>query len=144
MRSYSPSNRPYDSRARHRPRTTTTPTNPSIADPRFSSNDNRVRNREALDAEIVPIFLGMTREQAIEVLSAARLAYGRVSSLDDLAVHPQNRYLDVETPSGPVRVLAPGVKVDGETLTAGRVPAAGEHNEALRREFAPKGPEAGS
>jgi crotonobetainyl-CoA:carnitine CoA-transferase CaiB-like acyl-CoA transferase len=115
-----------------------------LTDPRFSNNDNRVKNREALDAEIVPVFLGMTREQAIEVLSAARLAYGRVSSLDDLAVHPQNRYLDVETPSGPVRLLAPGVKVDGETLTAGRVPAAGEHGEALRGEFTPKATNAGS
>jgi crotonobetainyl-CoA:carnitine CoA-transferase CaiB-like acyl-CoA transferase len=115
-----------------------------LTDPRFSNNDSRVKNREALDAEIVPIFLGMTREQAIEVLSAARLAYGRVSSLDDLAVHPQNRYLDVETPSGPVRLLAPGVKVDGEMVAAHRVPAANEHGEALRREFTPKAPRAGS
>jgi len=100
-------------------------------------NSRRVKNREALDAEIVPIFLGMTREQAIDTLSAARLAYGRVSSLDDLASHPQNRYLDVDTPSGPVRMLAPGAIVNGEPLTVGAVPAAGAHTEKLRREFTP-------
>ena len=107
------------------------------SDPRFMDNSRRVKNREALDAEIVPIFLGMTREQAIDTLSAARLAYGRVSSLDDLASHPQNRYLDVDTPSGPVRMLAPGAIVNGEPLTVGAVPAAGAHTEKLRREFTP-------
>ncbi len=97
-----------------------------------------MKNREALDAEIVPIFLGMTREQAIDILSAARLAYGRVSSLDDLAAHPQNRYLDVDTPTGPVRMLAPGALVNGEALAVGPVPAAGADSERLRKEFAPK------
>jgi crotonobetainyl-CoA:carnitine CoA-transferase CaiB-like acyl-CoA transferase len=109
-----------------------------ITDPRFGDNSTRVRNREALDAEIVPIFLGITREQAIESLSAARLAYGRVSSLGDLAAHPQNRYLDVETPSGPVRMFAPGAVADGEPLVVGPVPATGAHSEMLRREFAPE------
>jgi crotonobetainyl-CoA:carnitine CoA-transferase CaiB-like acyl-CoA transferase len=107
-----------------------------LTDPRFCDNDNRVKNREALDAEIVPIFLGMTREQAIDTLSAARLAYGRVNSLDDLAAHPQNRYLDVGTASGPVRMLAPGAQVNGEALVVGSVPAANEHGDELRREFA--------
>ena len=112
---------------------------PDLAtDPRFADNSSRVKNREALDAEIVPIFLGMTREQAIDILSAARLAYGRVSSLDDLAAHPQNRYLDVDTPTGPVRMLAPGALVNGEALAVGPVPAAGADSERLRKEFAPK------
>jgi crotonobetainyl-CoA:carnitine CoA-transferase CaiB-like acyl-CoA transferase len=63
------------------------------------------------------------------------VAYGRVSTLDDLKVHPQNRLVRVETPNGPVDVLAPGATHDGRPLVATRVPALGEHDAALRAEF---------
>lgn len=46
-----------------------------------------------------------------------------------------NRFVAVETPAGPVRYLAPGVRFDGETPESRFVPALGRHSEALRREF---------
>jgi itaconate CoA-transferase len=105
-------------------------------DPRFDSNSRRVENREALEAEIVPIFLGFTRDQVTDLLRSARVAYGRVSTLEDVATHPQNRYVEVDTPTGPVRMLAPGALVDGSPPTPGSVPALGADTERLRREFA--------
>ena len=104
-------------------------------DPRFDSNSNRVANREALDAVLRPIFAALPRDAMAERLRAARIAYGRVSEMEDLVSHPQNRHVTVETPSGPVRMLAPGAQMDGVEAALGPVPALGANSAALRAEF---------
>jgi crotonobetainyl-CoA:carnitine CoA-transferase CaiB-like acyl-CoA transferase len=109
-------------------------------DPHFADNTQRVANREALDAIIRSVFGAMPRQDVVERLGRSRIAYGRVSTMDDVARHPQNRYVEVETPSGPVRCLAPGATVDNVAPNFGPVPALGEHSARLREEFAPKEP----
>ncbi|HEY1942683.1 MAG TPA: CaiB/BaiF CoA-transferase family protein [Roseiarcus sp.] len=109
-----------------------------VADPRFATNGNRVANREALDAEIVPIFLASSREDMVDRLLAARIAYGRISTLEDVASHPQNRYVTLETPTGPVQMLGPGAFTQTDTATFGPVPALGADTERLRKEFEPR------
>jgi crotonobetainyl-CoA:carnitine CoA-transferase CaiB-like acyl-CoA transferase len=112
---------------------------PEIAeDPRFATNPQRVANRPALDAIINAVFSAAPRERIIERLEKARIAYGRVSTLQDLKAHPQNRYVEVETPAGSVRLLAPGAIFDGRLPELGPVPAIGEHTEAIRAEFGPR------
>ena len=106
------------------------------ADERFRSNSLRVVNREALDAEITPLMAALSREEMAVRLEAARIAYGRISTLEDVANHPQNRYSTIETPSGPVRLLAPGFLVDGTQPVLGRVPGLGEDTDRIRSEFA--------
>jgi len=111
---------------------------PDLAsDKRFNSNSQRVANRSALDAEIIPIIAALSRDEMAERLQSARIAYGRISTLEDVAAHPQNRYTTVETPSGPVRILAPGFLVDGEQPALGRVPRLGEDSDRIRTEFKP-------
>ena len=51
--------------------------------------------------------------------------------MDDLAAHPQNRYVTVETPAGPVRLLAPGATVDGEVAAAGSPAEVTDRRQAL-------------
>ncbi|MBE0453692.1 CaiB/BaiF CoA transferase family protein [Roseovarius autotrophicus] len=104
-------------------------------DPRFDNNTNRVSNRAALDEILRPVFAALPRDVMAERLRAARIAYGRVSDMEDLKTHPQNRHVTVKTPSGPVRMLAPGAIVDGVLSAPGPVPALGEHGSALRAEF---------
>jgi len=104
-------------------------------DLRFAGNTGRVANRAALDAIICAAFAAAPRETIVEKLERARVAYGRVSTLDDVAQHPQNRYMEVDTPSGPVRCLAPGATFDGKSPEVGPVPGLGEHSESLRSEF---------
>ncbi|MGJ4999071.1 CaiB/BaiF CoA transferase family protein [Bradyrhizobium sp. HKCCYLS3077] len=112
---------------------------PSLAtDPRFLNNGERVKNRAALDAEIGPILLSMDLDRAIKLLNDARLAFGRVSTLADFAEHPQNRYIEIDTPTGPVVLMAPGAVADGQVPAFGPIPALDAHGERLRREFAPK------
>jgi crotonobetainyl-CoA:carnitine CoA-transferase CaiB-like acyl-CoA transferase len=106
------------------------------SDPRFAGNGARVANRAALDAIILSAFAAAPREAIVGRLEQARIAYGRVSTLDDVARHPQNRYVEIQTPSGPVRCLAPGALFDNALPALGPVPARGEHSGQLRAEFA--------
>ncbi len=111
---------------------------PELAkDQRFADNSARVAHRAALDAIIAAIFGELERDAIIARLEAARIAYGRVSSMADLAAHPQNRFVEVETPTGPVRMLAPGALVDGcpPAPGPGPVPALGAHTGAILAEF---------
>ena len=74
----------------------------------------------------------------IERLNDARIAFGRLSDMDDLMAHPQNRYVTVETEAGEIEMLAPGTIVRGQTSSFGPVPSLGAHDESLRAEFAEK------
>ena len=56
--------------------------------------------------------------------------------MEDLAQHPQNRFVEVDTPTGPVRLLAPGATVDGAVPQFGPVPALDAHGDTIRQEFA--------
>ena len=69
-------------------------------------------------------------------LEAAQIAYGRISSMADLASHPQNRIVEVMTPAGAVRMLAPAILIDGQPTDPGPVPALGQHTAAALAEFA--------
>lgn len=108
------------------------------ADARFRDNTARVANRPELDRIIAAAFQTQTREVMADRLEAARIAYGRVSSLEDLARHPQIRLVEVATPSGPVTMLAPGVLVDGTQAELGPVPDLGAHTAAVLAEFGPR------
>ncbi len=111
-------------------------------DQRFATNIARVANLEALEAAVHAVLGTMTREAAIDRLQAGGIAYGRLSSLDDLVHHPQNNLVTVRTDGGEIEVLAPGARFPGEApVRFGPVPAIGQHTEALRREFARPRPE---
>lgn len=106
-----------------------------VDDPRFATNPDRVTHRAALDAVIAEVFGRADRDAVIERLGAANIAYGRLSSLDDVCAHPQNRYIRIETSTGEVQLLAPPPIVPGVEERFGPVPALGEHDAAVRAEF---------
>jgi len=112
---------------------------PEIAeDPRFATNPARVDNRPALDAVILEVFGGLTRDAAIERLAAAKIAYGKLSTMDDVVAHPQNAFVQVATSAGEVELLAPPPIVPGVEERYGAVPDLGQHDERVRAEFAPQ------
>lgn len=104
-------------------------------EPRYASNTERVRNRDELDRRIQEVFGRYTTAELTAVLDRVRIAYGRVSTMDDLIAHRSATTAAVETPAGSAELLAPPVVVDGSRPSLGRVPALGEHDAALRREF---------
>ncbi len=109
---------------------------PELArDARFVSNVARVEHRPALDAEIAAVFGRLTRDEVTGRLQHAEIAYGKLSTLDDLIHHPQARTIHVGTPSGEVEVLAPPGAGTGSRATYGSVPTLGQHDAAIRAEF---------
>ena len=110
---------------------------PGLAtEPDYADNMIRVRNRERLKQRIEGILTRLPRAEVERRLRAAQVAYGGLNSVADFARHPQLRRLPVDTPSGPLELIAPPVTVDGDTLSLRPVPRIGEHSEAIRREFA--------
>jgi crotonobetainyl-CoA:carnitine CoA-transferase CaiB-like acyl-CoA transferase len=102
----------------------------------YESNNARVANRPAVDAKIAAIFGDIAREALAARLRRARIAYGFVNDLSDLAAHPALRRVTVETSAGPASIVAPPVIRDGAAPRLGRVPGIGEHDAIIRRDFA--------
>lgn len=101
----------------------------------FRSNAERVANRSKVDGLCSEVFGKRDREANIALLKKAGIAYGRLSDLDDLMAHPQNRFVEVKTEHGDIELLAPAGVVRGRSERFGPVPAKDEHGEALRAEF---------
>jgi len=104
-------------------------------DPKFDSNVHRVQNRAALDAIMNGVFSQYSIDKIADKLQAAQIAFGRLNDMDVFAQHPQNRFVAVRTSAGDVKLLAPGVILNGALPTLGAVPDLGEHNDAIRAEF---------
>ena len=106
-------------------------------DPRFADNPARVAHRAELTALVEAAFATRDRDAVIRRLDEARIAYGRLSTLDDLMRHPQARFVAVALSDGrEIDCLAPGAVVAGQTERFGPVPALAAHDAALRAEFA--------
>ncbi len=106
-------------------------------DPRFSGNTQRVRNREVLEERVQAVLGRYSTRQLGALLDASHIAYGRVSTIGDLVDHRSATTARVETPAGPIELMAPPVIVDGARASLGPVPALGQHSAALREEFEP-------
>jgi len=92
-------------------------------DPRFATNQDRVRNREAVDAWLEPVVAQRTLESWLIALTAAGVPAGPMRSVEDalrdteLVTHPHPSH-DAQIRSLPVPVL-----VDGDRPVASRGPA---------------------
>src|SRR5690606_4879841 len=107
---------------------------PDIArDPRFATNSARVAHRDELNAVIQRKFDKLDTDTVIQRLSEARVANGRVNTVQDFLEHPvlaaRDRWRSVPSPGGDLAVLRPPVDIDGLEPALGPVPAVGEHTE---------------
>lgn len=114
---------------------------PAMAtDQRFSSNNARVANRSQLERQMGAIIGAMSRAEFQAALTTASIAYGNVSSLDDLSNHVALRRRTVHTSTGstvalpahPVRWTELAHETDRQ---AGPIPTIGQHTDAIRAEF---------
>lgn len=110
---------------------------PGLAtDERFSSNNRRVANRHALEAEIGAVVVTMSRREFTKRLEAASVAYGSVNDLADVTRHPALRRRTITSSDGR-RFEFPAHPVQREHRSARTsVPAIGLNSESLRIEFA--------
>ena len=104
-------------------------------DPRFANMVERVRNRRLTDKVVGDLFASQTREELLQRLEDADIAFAEVNTMTDLAVHPHLRRIEVATPKGIVTYSAPAAIFVGEPRHYGAVPDLGEHKE-LPKAFA--------
>lgn len=103
--------------------------------PGFRSNPERVDNRAAVDGFVAAAFAGEDREAMIDRLLRAKIAFGRLSDLDDCVNHPQNNWVTVEAGGQEIDIFAPAALVGGQQPRFGPVPDLDQHGAQLREEF---------
>jgi itaconate CoA-transferase len=107
-----------------------------VTDPRLASNSARVENRAAMDAIIGPVFARMSTTDAIERLEQAKIAWGRVSTIDDLMQHSALSTAQAHADGAVINMVGGPALVNGARRGGGEVPALGAHDATLRAEFA--------
>lgn len=108
---------------------------PALAsDPRFANNGQRVANRQALIAELVPRFRELTAREWLTRLEAENIPCGPLQTVRDVVDDPQSLSLDIlrQTPDRRVTTVALPVSFNGvRPPLAGNTPALGEHDHLL-------------
>jgi crotonobetainyl-CoA:carnitine CoA-transferase CaiB-like acyl-CoA transferase len=113
------------------------------ADPRFADRMDRVRNHEALEAALRPIFAARPRDDWLRRLAAADVPHAPILLLDEALADPQIRHLDIDQhlvhpTEGPVRTLRTPIVFDGLRAGADMTapPALDEHGAQIRADLA--------
>ena len=106
---------------------------------RFSSNSRRHANREPLQRLILEKFACMRAEQVIAKLDQAQIANASINDMHGLWQHAQlrarERWVEVESPAGPVPALLPPGKNDSFDYRMEAIPALGAHSERILLEL---------
>ena len=110
---------------------------PELAqDARFATNVGRVSHMVEVEALIAPVLARIDREAAVTLLNEVGIACGRLSTLDEMECHPQARHVRADSPTGPVEMMARGVRFsDQPDRQDAAIPSLGAHSAALRAEF---------
>jgi itaconate CoA-transferase len=109
---------------------------PSVrTDQRFTSNPDRLRNRDALEALINERFTRWTSDELSERLEMAAIANSRMNTVEEFLDHPQlherDRIRSIGSPMGPLDVFLPPMIIDGLSPAMNSVPAVGEHTDSI-------------
>ena len=118
---------------------------PDLAtDPRFSTNIQRSAERTALKRIIVACFARLTAAEVVTLLDAVGIANADVNDMQGVWDHPQlrarGRWVDIDTPVGPVpALLPPGVPMEFNPRMDA-IPSVGAHNASILAELAAHAP----
>ena len=106
-----------------------------LEDQRFSAVEARRENRGVLEETIEEIFLQRSHEEWLERLSKADLPHGKVRGIGQVLAHPQvvaRRIIrEVESPVGPVPVVATPLRLSNSPARYDRIPDLGEDTETI-------------
>jgi len=104
-------------------------------DPRFTSNSNRVENVEALNGLIQNRLVKMPYRTTVELLRKYQIAFANLNTLEQFSRHPQLRLADVELNGEMIKMADRPAQFAGYTSEFGAIPALGQHDEKIRKEF---------
>ena len=108
-----------------------------ITDPRFATNEARVRHDDLLDPIVADFIAGLTQEEALAHFSAADVTVGPVCDIADLMEHPYvierevlTTYPDPEIGSMPMHHVSPRLEGTPGAIHSA-APRLGEHTEEV-------------
>ncbi len=106
-----------------------------LEDQRFSAVEARRENRGVLEETIEEIFLQRSHEEWLERLSKADLPHGKVRGIGQVLAHPQvvarRMIREVDSPVGPVPVVATPLRLSNSPARYDRIPDLGEDTETI-------------
>lgn len=109
-----------------------------VADPRFASNELRVRHRDELEPLVAQTFRAHPREHWEALLHASGIPCGQVRDLKEALEHPQVRARGIvqEAPSrrGAVPAITSPVRAARMRMRYDWVPVSGQHTREVLRE----------
>jgi crotonobetainyl-CoA:carnitine CoA-transferase CaiB-like acyl-CoA transferase len=113
---------------------------PELAeDPRFASNELRLKHRAELEALIEEALANNTRVEVEARLTEADVPFGSVNDLQQVIEHEQlaarGRWFEVPSSAGPLRALHHPMNLAGLSRPAGKVPTVGEHTDQVLEEL---------
>lgn len=113
---------------------------PELAtDARFDKNFKRNENRVELNSIILQIFSKMTAEQVLTRLENAQIANASLNDMHQFWDHPQlrarERWHSIESPNGTIPALLPPGINNTYQYRMDKIPAIGEHTEAILKEL---------
>ena len=113
---------------------------PELADdPRFATNELRLRNRDQLEPLIETLLSEDTRSAVEQRLVEADVPFGSVNDLFQVLDHPQlearGRWFQVPSEVGELRAFHHPMNISDLDRRAGRVPALGEHTQEVLAEL---------
>jgi len=104
-------------------------------DERFATNAARIANVEETENLVSEGFRLLSDEDALARLAEAGIATARVNDLADVWKHEQlrarGRFVEVDTPGGPLELLAEPFGISEWSPGRRRIPALGEHDPAV-------------
>lgn len=110
-----------------------------LKDERFVSTSLRSKNRKKLRQIIEEVFSDFDADTVLDRLQTAGIANAKLNDMAGLWAHPQlkarDRWTQVNTPNGMIAALKPAGAAEGSEVRMDPIPAVGEHNEAIFKEF---------
>ncbi len=104
-------------------------------DERFATNAARIANVEETESLVSEGFRSISDDDALARLADAGIAIARVNDLADVWKHEQlrarGRFVEVDTPGGPLELLAEPFEISEWSPGRSRIPALGEHDPAV-------------
>lgn len=110
-----------------------------VDDPSTATNIARAQHRSRVDTLVNTTTSRLPTATLLQLLDEAQIANARLNNLAEAAAHPQfaarDRWVDVDSPVGPVATLRQVIQEQGKQYAAGPIPALGAHTEAILDEL---------
>ncbi|MFO7799516.1 CaiB/BaiF CoA transferase family protein [Rhodohalobacter sp.] len=105
------------------------------SDERFMKNSERVKNVTLLN-ELIQNKVGkLSHERVIQLLKKHQIAFANLNTLEQFAEHPQLRLTEVEMNGEMIKMADRPARFTGFEIHFGKIPALGEHDEKIKKEF---------